>query len=132
MRALLLALSILIAMSAPSLASPRNAYTSLPRSDAAACARACADDGLCIAWTYSADNICALSANSPVAWPDGAEVMGLSVRAPPFASIPARPESLTAPVAGRMTPTETAMAADFALLGGPDEGVLRPRLGVRQ
>lgn len=112
-------------------------YTSVTTRDAAACARACADDGLCIAWIRNADASCELMAIAPTAPPaTGAEV-GIATRAPSFAAWP-RPASAPEPVvtlvvaAPEIASREPETEATLALLGGPDDELLRPRLGARQ
>jgi len=56
------------------------AYATAPSRDAAACARACADDGLCVAWSYETEGACSLRATTPAS-PTGA-AHGFSARAP--------------------------------------------------
>lgn len=56
------------------------AYMSFAERDAAACARRCEDDGLCIAWSFQADGACELRATAPSA--ANAAAHGLSRRAP--------------------------------------------------
>jgi hypothetical protein len=109
------------------------AYTTLEARDAAACARACTDDGLCIAWIQNTQNVCALSATVPTAWPGDDATMGLSARAPSFASLPERPQGLTnitetPPVEPSPDHADTAPEPEYALLGGPEDDTLRPRL----
>jgi len=57
--------------------------------------------------------------------------MGLSNRAPHFAALPQRPQILTAPPVQAAAVTDQSDAprddADYALLGGPDDGAIRPR-----
>jgi hypothetical protein len=112
-------------------------YMSVTARDANACARACADDGLCIAWIRHADATCELMAIAPeTPAPIGAEV-GIATRAPSFAAWPARVAATEPVVALPVATQETAIhqpvtEATLALLGGPDEETLRPRLGGRQ
>jgi hypothetical protein len=112
-------------------------YTSVTARDATTCARACADDGLCIAWIRHADATCELMAIAPeTPAPTGAEV-GIATRAPSFAAWPA-PTTATEPVIALPIATQEIVIhqveteATLALLGGPDEEALRPRLGGRQ
>jgi hypothetical protein len=133
-------------LSAPAGAAGKNpgVYAALDVRDAAACARACADDGLCMAWALYA-NSCELSAVVPVSAPTEATASALSRRAPAFASL--RPIAAPAPVAAApiaapstpllaeptAQPVEIAepftvdpeLDGDLVLLGGPDEGDLR-------
>jgi len=115
------------------------AYRTLPLANAAACARACADDGLCIVWVQRPQGGCELSATAPSAWPADGSAVGLSSRAPDFISLPsptspaasAAPEGTSgnADVAEVSDDAVTAEAEDYApgyaLLGGPDEDALR-------
>jgi hypothetical protein len=136
--ALALGAALAVATSANATSQRVNgSYTSVTARDANACARACADDGLCIAWIRHADAACDLMAIAPeTPAPTGAEV-GIATRAPSFAAWPA-PIAATEPVV--MSPAATQeiaihqpeTEATLALLGGPDEETLRPRLGGRQ
>lgn len=117
----------------PALAGSGAAYATLPLHDAAACARACADDGLCIAWIQRPQGGCELSATAPATWPTDGSAGGLSNRAPAFAALPPPAPSTVA----EHTESEHADEAaeddpGYALLGGPDEGALRLRLGRSQ
>ena len=135
--ALTLGAALAIATSANA-TGPRinGSYTSVTTRDAAACARACADDGLCIAWIRNADASCDLMAIAPTAPPAATAEVGIAARAPSFAAWP-RPVTAAEPVvtlalaapeaATRAPETE----ATLALLGGPEEESLRPRLGAR-
>lgn len=111
-------------------------YNTVTTRDVAACARACADDGLCVAWMRQTSGACDLIAIAPTApAPSGASA-GLSSRAPSFAAWPAAiaPIAVTAPV-GETPPAsihEPETEATLVLLGGPEENSLRPRLGARQ
>jgi hypothetical protein len=115
------------------------AYASLTTSNAAACARACAEDGICMAWSFHADNQCQLSAVVGQASPQ-ALAAGFASRAPTFlqqrapafqAEAPAQPSPPTMVEADAEevpAPAETEQD-DLVLLGGPGEGDLR--LGLR-
>jgi hypothetical protein len=156
MRNLALGLSALTIVTLAALSAPASAvdparsagaYSVVAARDVDACARACANDGLCMVWSFRAGNSCELMATVPASPPAG--VYGVSPRAP--ASI------------RQLTPVETpqtAKAADtpralpatdvaetpphvepeaplpeedtLALLGGPENETLRPRLGARQ
>ncbi len=122
----------------PALASSSAAYATLPLRDAAACARACADDGLCIAWIQRVHGACELSATAPTTWPADGSAVGLSSRAPAFAALPASTPSEAPPatnVNSELVITAGASENDdpaYALLGGPDEGGLSLRIGRSQ
>jgi hypothetical protein len=119
------------------------AYTSLTTRDAAACARACADDGICMAWSYHRESQCQLSA--VVAAPDPqALATGFATRAPAFLQLrtpdvhaeagepppqPAPQFLAEAPVADPSAAPPEPAFDDSVLLGGPGEGDLR--LGLR-
>jgi hypothetical protein len=111
-------------------------YTSVTARDAAACARACADDGLCIAWIRHADTSCELMAIAPNAPPTNGAEVGIATRAPSFAVWPtpivaAQPVIVLA-AAAPQTIHQPETEASLALLGGPDDETLRPRLGARE
>jgi hypothetical protein len=114
-------------------------YASLSTSNAAACARACAEDGICMSWSFHAENQCRLSAVVS-AEPIGALASGFSSRAPaalrpPIVYAEAVPQAPVAPQAAPETPAGEAPASieaeddTLVLLGGPGEGDLR--LGLR-
>lgn len=122
-------------------ARPGAAYLSSPAADADACARRCAEDGLCIAWTLQSTSACELHANAsaPIVTPGA--YSGLSPRAPAFA----RALALQAPPAETVNASATNAAPagedhlaraprheeapDVAeLLGGPEDGDLRAGL----
>lgn len=128
-----LAFGLICAAATPALAAG-SAFRTIASQTAASCARACADDGLCIAWTLTADS-CALSAIAPIEWPQAATAAGLSTRAPSFATLPQRPQMLTSTPPELAPQSEAAAPQDdieYALLGGPAESDLRPRLGSRR
>lgn len=122
--------------------APRGAYASLTTADAAACARACAEDGICMAWSFRAENSCALSAVIATTPDPEALATGASSRAPAFfqsrtpvvqptsVDTPAQtaPQHLAAAKA-EDEPPPPAEDDDTMLLGGPLEGDLR--LGLR-
>lgn len=140
MRALLVfSVVVFLSISAASLRAEAagGAYETLAAVDAAACARRCADDSLCVSWAYRTDGACELRATG--AAHAGADVAaGFSPRAPAFlrAATPA-PSGATVERAASQEPTadgplpiaEDALTAE--LLGGPDEqqSGIRPRLG---
>lgn len=81
MRVLLLpAVTLAMAVAAFTDARASGAYASAAAADAAACARRCTDDGLCVAWSYLSTGACELRANAP-ATPIGV-AQGFSARAP--------------------------------------------------
>lgn len=137
MRKSLLALAAIgagLSTSALSAAFAGAAYSSQPMRNEAACARACEDDGLCMTWSFSA-GACELSAIVP-ANASGA-AFGLSSRAPRLSfAAPVSPPTL--PVAeirvaeGQTSGPKQEIDVAFALLGGPEENDLRPRMGSRQ
>jgi len=76
-----IALSFTLAPPAAASGKTPGAYVSLPVRDAAACARACADDGLCMAWSFNTSGACELTAILPLSSPEDAAAMGVSSRA---------------------------------------------------
>ncbi|HYD89179.1 MAG TPA: hypothetical protein VEA80_17000 [Vitreimonas sp.] len=139
---ILLATLLLSIAAAPAHAA--GAYASRAAADAAACARLCAEDGLCMLWSYTPQNQCELRATAPAAPPAG--VVGFSTRAPQalrqsFVNPSPTPAS-AAPLASVATPETPALPettartqeeADSDLLGGPEpqSAALRPRLDLR-
>jgi hypothetical protein len=116
----LLAASALASMASSAYAA--GAFETLPAADGEACAQACSDDTLCMAWRFDA-GACALRATVPADPIEG--VFGLSQRALDAGFSPAAKSTLTAaPVSGGakdepLAVTESASPAD-ALLGGPE------------
>ena len=116
------------------------AYASLTTSNAAACARACAEDGICMAWSFHADNQCQLSAvvaqASPQALaagfasraPDNLQPRALAVHAEAPAQ-PSPPPTMVEADAEEVPASVETQQDDLVLLGGPGEGDLR--LGLR-
>jgi hypothetical protein len=128
------------AIGGPALAAgQRNAYQVLSVANAEACARACEDDGLCIAWTFTDVAACNLSAVAPHETP-GEIKYGVSSRAPSFARAlaemrgPTEPPAIAeapepAPIHTEARTSEEAAfeAASLELLGGPEDETLRAR-----
>jgi len=117
------------------------AYASLTTTNAAACARACADDGICMAWSFRAESACDLSAVVPASAPEGALASGISSRAPVFAlrqtTPPPAPMIEAAPAQNNAETPEAVdplaeTDAELVLLGGPEEDHLRLRLSARR
>lgn len=133
------------------------AYANVAVRDAAACARLCADDGLCMAWTLYSGGACELTAVVPAEAPADSAGFGLASRALAFAARPVAVAQLTpittpapvsapapsapvpAPVAAAPAPQQLLdVGPDFesedttALLGGPEEGDLRLTVGSQQ
>ena len=135
--------AVAVVSAAAATETPRapGAYASLTAADPAACARACADDGICMAWGFYRENQCQLSA---VVTAPGAPALaaGFASRAPailqPRTPV-VQPESVEEmptqpPAAAPHTDDEPVAAAaaeldESMLLGGPGEGDLR--LGLR-
>ncbi|MBL8545620.1 MAG: hypothetical protein JNL81_04105 [Hyphomonadaceae bacterium] len=121
-------------------ARPGGAFATIEAASPDVCERACADDTLCMAWSFQAHS-CELKAIVPAAIERQGVISGVSARAP--ASMRARfeppPPPVTAPVittheedepAIFATETTHADDASLALLGGPDtEEGLRGGLG---
>jgi hypothetical protein len=120
----------------------RGAYAFVPAADAAACAIACAQDSICLAWSYKASEFvgCSLKAVVPLPVEDSEIVSGIADRAAAFLALtqpaapqaaPARPKPAARPVPARIAPStpaprpyqQTAAAApsprDEELLGAP-------------
>lgn len=100
-------------------AGAAGAYSRLAARDAAACARACAEDGICMAWTYRADGACELAAIVPATAPADAAGFGLAARAPAFAQmrpLPAVPAAQTVAAPAPQPLAASAPARDLAPL----------------
>ncbi len=116
-------------------------YASLTVANASACARACEDDGICMTWTQRANGACDLSAIVSGTPPSDAVATGLSSRAPVFAQLqapmllpPRIVEANGHPEPPAAEPESDVAEAEAApmLLGGPNEGDLRLRLGAQR
>jgi hypothetical protein len=154
MRKLCIALSVLTVAALATLSAPANAidptrsagaYNVIEARDANACARACANDGLCMVWVHRATGACELMAVVPASAPDGA--YGMAARAPSsmrlrtpveIQQVAMIADTARAPALAETPPQiapETLLPETedtLALLGGPDEETLRPRHGARQ
>lgn len=117
-------------------ARPGGSYATVEAATSEACERLCANDTLCMAWSFNA-NACEFKAIVPAAIAQDGIVSGVSARAP--ASMRARFEPAPPPAPPIVTASaqETPLAAarpedeiSLALLGGPEtEEDLRTRLG---
>jgi len=116
-------------------ARPGGAFSTQPAESVAACERLCADDTLCMAWSFRA-GACELKANVPLAVAQTGTTSGVSLRAP--ASMRTPPQLAAAARAAAQTeppPLATSEPAGedplaMALLGGPEsDQELRSRLG---
>lgn len=117
-------------------ARPGGSFSTVQADTPAACERLCADDTLCMAWSFHA-NSCELKAIVPTAVSQEGVISGLSSRAP--ASMRARLElPQPAPAPAIVADDAEAITAEappedetsLALLGGPEpEEGLRTRLG---
>ncbi len=132
--ALFSALSFAVVVSAAAASEAPGIYVSLTAASAAACARACAEDSICMAWSFHAHNQCRLRATVPGQADAQAVAAGFASRAPTFLQqeipiVHAAPVIADSPA----PPSETAVVAKAEdsgeLLGGPGEGDLR--LGLR-
>ena len=134
------AVSLVVIATAAAASETSGAYTSLTTANAAACARACADDGICMAWSFHTGNQCQLSAVVSAQASPQALAGGFASRAPvhlrPSAPIvnPDAPPPLSPPAHNIETAEEVpsppeAQPDGLVLLGGPSEGDLR--LGLR-
>ncbi len=137
---LIAAAAIAVAPASATVKSP-GAYVSVAARDATACARTCEDDGLCMAWAFHTGGACELSAAVPTLQPAQAQAFGLARRAPAFAHMrpgSSEPLSLAAIPVMANDPQPPALVHEpetedsLALLGGPDESDLRPRLGANR
>ncbi len=120
-------------------ARPGGSYASAEAETPAACERLCADDTLCMAWSFGA-NVCEFKAIVPVAIAQEGVISGVSARAPasmrqrfepaPPAAVPSVNAEESASLEAQATAPRPEDEISLALLGGPDsEEGLRVRLG---
>ncbi|MCX7359803.1 MAG: PAN/Apple domain-containing protein [Alphaproteobacteria bacterium] len=109
-------------------ARPGGSYATVEADTAVACERLCADDTLCMAWSYQA-NSCELKAIVPAATERQGVTSGVSLRAP--TSMRVRYEAPVATPVITAHEDEPALPAaeatphqdiELALLGGPEPG----------
>ena len=109
------------------------AYAVLAFDNPQACARACEDDTLCVAWSFQGEE-CAQFATAPQDFTVGPNA-NLSSNAPrfirtqfaPHAAAPASSPNIVT-TAKPQPVAETHDEASLVLLGGPEEGDIRSRL----
>lgn len=112
------------------IARPGGSFATVEATSPAVCARACADDTLCMAWSFEA-NSCELKAIVPVAISRDGVISGVSARAPASMRVSAEPPQqivneavIIAHETGAPTPLPSANQqvadASLALLGGPE------------
>lgn len=133
MRALLFSIVSAFLLSSPAIAATSGAYAASEALSADACARRCADDGLCVMWVYRASTMCELRASLT----DNLEALaaGVSPRAPAFARATDIAVIMPAPRVAAVAPTPSPPPRRphhaVALLGAPDTDRtgLRARIG---
>lgn len=125
------------AISQENVARPGGTYATVEAETVAACERRCADDTICMAWSFHA-NSCELKAIVPAAIEQHGIVSGVSARAPAsmrarFEPSPPQAATIEAHEFEAEAPAAAAAPEDeisVALLGGPEtEQDLRARLG---
>lgn len=123
-------------------ARPGGVYNLLTTATADACASACAEDGICIAWTYLPGGACELKAVAPTPVRSIGARSGLSARTPAalrqadamaLSQLPAAP-ALRPQMLAESAPSAPIYGGvdDSGLLGGVQDDTpepLRPRLG---
>ncbi len=110
----------LFALAFASEAAAVGAYASHTAQTPEACARICADDGLCVAWSLTAEGLCHLRATTPEA-PAGI-ASGFSQRAPAALRQAFVNLAPAAPPITEATPSNSETAA--SMQGGHDDGAL--------
>ncbi len=117
-------------------ARPGASFATVETETAAACERLCADDTICMAWSFRGST-CELKATVPAAIQETGAISGLSARAPasmrtriaapaPIIAPIVADEAQAAPISAPRNDDEVTMA----LLGGPEGAEdLRSRLG---
>ncbi len=129
---LLAQISAAWAIGETNVARPGGSFRTIQTETAAACERLCADDTICMAWSFRGST-CELKATVPAPIQETGAISGLSARAP--ASMRTRiavPAPIVAPVIADEAQAASAPENEvtMALLGGPeDEEGLRSRLG---
>jgi hypothetical protein len=132
--------ALAFAMSAAALLSAHagersGAYASLAFDNPQACAHACEEDSMCVAWAFRGEE-CAQFATAPQDFAIGPDA-GLSPNAPRFirAQFAPRPDVPPQNVVTDSKPqhrpeisAEAHDEASLVLLGGPEEGDIRSRL----
>jgi hypothetical protein len=116
--------AFILTAAASSAAFAEGAYATASAADAAACARVCNTDSLCMAWSFAPNGACALRATMPGETP--AFAWGLSPRAPngiaptqhPAVQRRAAPQSAASSPAAELE-VATTNWGDL-LLGGPE------------
>lgn len=95
-------------------ARPGGTYTSFRMADANACAAACAQDALCMSWTFVADpqGRCDLKAVIPHPVMDHLAVSGLAARAPSFSRL-VQPTTIGPPRDLAAAPDPVSAPADW-------------------
>lgn len=126
---LLLVFCAFAAMAGAAFATPPpGVYDFQDQADVQACAHVCAEDTLCVAWTFGGAGKCALMAAAP-SQTEAGWVSGLSPNAPAFVRTAAASPVSAAIETPRPTPAPSPeTTAEAALLGGPDDSALRTRL----
>ena len=119
-------------------ARPGATFATVEAANPAACERLCADDTICMAWSFHA-NACELKATIPAAIAQDGVISGISARAPASLRVRYEPPAPPTPEPETMEAfSEEAFATvaahepeddlSLALLGGPeDEHGLRTR-----
>lgn len=119
-------------------ARPGATFATVEAANPAACERLCADDTICMAWSFHA-NACELKATVPAAISQEGVISGVSARAPaslrvryeppaPAAPAPEAAEFLSEETFATIAEHEPEDDLSLALLGGPeDEHGLRTR-----
>jgi hypothetical protein len=123
------------------MARPGGTYSSTEADDPAACAQICADDTICMAWSFR-ENTCELKATVPAEVAQSGATSGVSARAPGYLRVRYEAPAVAAPapsatanpvLEAELPPTAPSLEEDdisLALLGGPEpEEGLRNRLG---
>lgn len=111
-------------------------YATIEAETAAGCERLCADDTLCMAWSFQA-NSCELKAIVPAATEREGIISGVSLRAPASMRVRFEQPVVAAPMIEAHEDEPAAIAAEatlqqdvtLALLGGPEGEDLRGGLG---
>ncbi|MEQ1817346.1 MAG: PAN/Apple domain-containing protein [Terricaulis sp.] len=118
-------------------ARPGGSYATVEAETAVGCERLCADDTLCMAWSFQA-NSCELKAIVPAATERDGIISGVSLRAPAAMRVRFEPPVVSPPTIAAHEdepapiPEEATAHQDvtLALLGGPETGEdLRGGLG---
>lgn len=107
---------------------PGGVYSNVPAKDPAACAIACAQDRICMSWSFRATEFvgCSLKAVVPAAVPDKLAVSGVADRAGDFLSLVSVAPPQPAPASEAASPAPVANLAAMSKADPPAQTATAP------